>query len=186
MDYLTGKAQTLINVTSAGAQQVIEEGGAAAAAGLTAVKNQVNALQGAIEAVITCAWVTGVLRFVDGIAVAIILVTILQALRSKHRFIPSAANDAFNKLGNLIGVPKHSADVMRHLKQLGMLFVVVVIIRAIANAHFKSCVDTLFKETMVLQGMVEANADLEGRVMRIVQAIKDARAPKAGGDAEGQ
>ena len=185
MDLKT-QAQFLITVTSAGAEKVIEEGGDAAREELAGIGQQIKNLQDSIAVWDKCTLFAGVLRFVDGIAVAIILVTILQTLRSKHRFIPAVANDAFNKLGNLIGVPKHSADVMRHLKQLGMLFVVVVIIRAIANAHFKSCVDTLFKETMVLQGMVEANADLEGRVMRIVQAIKDARAPKAGGGAEGQ
>ena len=180
MDFLIENAQTLIGITTGAAQSVIDQGGQAAKDALQGVGNQVQAVQNAITEADRCKVITGVLRFVDGIAVAIILVTILQTLRSKHRLIPAVASDAFNKLGNLIGVPKHSADVMRHLKQLGMLFVVVLVLRMIAAKMLNDCREKLLQETVVLQKMVAASEDLKGRVVSIFQAIKAKAAAGAG------
>jgi hypothetical protein len=179
MELLKTNAISLIEFTSRGARRLILEGGEVAGA----VKIQVDALNKAIQRADECTWVTGVVRFVDGIAVAISFVSILQALRSKHRLIPRAANDAFNKLGNFIGIPKHSADVMRHLKQLGILFVVVLVLRMIAGAITDTCVTRLLEQTMLLKKTVEANDALHRSVMRVVNA---ARGIEPDGDAEGQ
>lgn len=184
MDLKT-QAQFLITVTSAGAEKVIEEGGDAAREELAGIGQQIKNLQDSIAVWDKCTLFAGVLRFVDGIAVAIILVTILQTLRSKHRFIPAVANDAFNKLGNLIGVPKHSADVMRHLKQLGMMFVGVFFVRMIGNAIMKGCLDKVVEETIVLKRMVARVDALKRRVGNIVAAVNDARNKAASGNDTG-
>ncbi len=184
MDLKT-QAQFLITVTSAGAEKVIEEGGDAAREELAGIGQQIKNLQDTIARANKCTLFAGVLRFVDGIAVAIILVTILQTLRSKHRFIPAVANDAFNKLGNLIGVPKHSADVMRHLKQLGMMFVGVFFVRMIGNAIMKGCLDKVVEETIVLKRMVARVDALKRRVGNIVAAVNDARNKAASGNDTG-
>lgn len=182
MDFLRDKAQNLIDLTTAAAGQVVREGGTAATEGLEAVETQIEAVKAAIDEADTCTWVTGVVRFVDGIAVAIILVTILQTLRSKHRLIPGVVKDAFNKLGNLIGVPKHSADVMRHLTQLGMMFLGVIVLRMIAYKITADCGKKLVTQTMVLQKMVKANEKLTESVLRVVKAVQTARVQKTAGN----
>lgn len=184
MEFLTTNANLLIEAVSAGAKQTIEEGGGAAQEGLGSIGRQVEALKGAITTATRCQWVTRVVRFVDGIAVAIILVTILQTLRSKHRLIPGAASDAFNKLGNLIGVPKHSADVMRHLKQLGMMFVGVLVLRMIVNSFISDCADKLVEETILLQRVVAANVAVKTKVDNVIKAMNNAIAKKKEADAK--